>query len=262
MRLSDDMKHEKFAVIGAFLLLLCSACFAIPAGVQVSVSAPAGFGDGETVYFDYTLTSATGGRVSFVPIIACDGNPVAPLLEMNATLNASEPYIGRYSDFAVGELTKPGNCAASILVLDNGKPTEARASASFAINTLPVLETRFFTCADEKCANPKKVFVKGEKVYIHGTAKNGEPITIESKDANFGNGMAMASIEPGYHGISVSSRSPSYKNAPVEKVQYAVIPRHPRILLKNFNVKENDPASIKDTVAISTESMIDVKAVK
>jgi hypothetical protein len=237
-----DMEKTLFALLGGMLLLLCSVAFAIPSDLQVSVTAPAGFGDGEMVYFDYSILPPAGGRVSFMPSIVCEGNIVAPIREETVSLIAGEAHSARYSDFAVGERTKPGNCVGSVVVTENGEPTDIRASTTFTINTLPVLETRFMTCADEACEYPKKVFTQSQTVYIRGTTKSGEPISVQSGDAQFTDGRAIMSMgQPGYHSVSVISSNPAYKNTPAGKVQYAVIESHPRIRLKNFNVLEKPP---------------------
>ncbi len=244
----------------ALLAVLCSASFATAApDLHVGAAAPSSFGDGERIYFNYTIMPSENMEVTFMPSIVCDGNAVAPFKVITVNLSAGQEYTRMHTDFLVGDQIKPGNCVASIVVLDNGKPTENRASATFTINTLPVLETRFLTCADAECTHPKKIFMAGETVYINGAVKNGGPIAVESNDAAFSNGRAALPATLGYHRVLVVSSSPAYKNAPSEYVEYVVLEKHARIKLKNFAVKEKDPTAIKDTdpMAISTGNRIE-----
>lgn len=237
------MKPINFASAFAILLLASSPCFAVGLPT-VSVWAPASFTDGERIYFNYTLYSPWDMEMDFVPHITCENNPVAFLTNMSINLTAGVPYAATYSDFIVGNRTSPGTCTASVGAGDAWGG--ANASTTFTINTLPILQARFATCADKECRQPKKVFVQGETVFIRGTSNSSRPITASSPDAAFSGPMAPANAALGYHAVSATASSPNYKPGPAQNVEYAVISGHPRIKLKNFAVKGKYPATAKN----------------
>ncbi|MFH1174124.1 MAG: hypothetical protein V1725_03270 [archaeon] len=207
----------------AFLLLLPLAH-----ALSVTITTPELVSDGEHIRFSYTILNNATETMTIRPYIVCKDNPVGYIVEQNITVEANTTYSGTLVDYAVTNHIQPGPCTA-ILELPQYNLTTTH---SFLIDTQPVIRTQVMTCADSSCASPRKVFFPGETVYVSVSTPDGYDLDVQGLEVL--HGMAQLDATLGYYALPIESTSPYYKGVAHDKIEYAVIPQHPRIALKRF----------------------------
>ena len=134
------------------ILFTILALFLLPnlalAALDIKISAKDSFSIGETVSFDYTITSGTDQQITYTPHITCPSAPIAFLQEKTIQLEAGKPYRDTYTDIKVDDSLEPQTCTAQI---DITSPIQQTVSKEFKIATNPSFEFHIKTCQHQEC---------------------------------------------------------------------------------------------------------------
>jgi hypothetical protein len=131
------------------------------------------FFEGETIYFDYTISSSESQRVSFIPGFRCSKNiPIPSSQIIYEEIKKDQPIKSTFYGLTVSEDIEPQTCTAYVEILE---PFHQKAEKEFKIVTKPNFEIQIFFCIDSTCTAKSKVFVKGEKVYFNYNSNVPQP---------------------------------------------------------------------------------------
>lgn len=128
----------------------------------------AAFNEGDTVAFDYIITSSTAQNIIFTPHISCPAFPIRMLEQKRAKLQVGVPFRWTYHGSNVKSSTIQQECTASIEI---ESPTKAKKEAKLKINALPSLDLSLNACKDSACSKKQRTFVKGDNVYLKADSK-------------------------------------------------------------------------------------------
>lgn len=217
------------------ILFLILTLFLLPklasAALDIKISAKDSFSIGETVSFDYTITSGTDQQIVFTPHITCPSAPVAFLEEKTAQLQAGMPYRDTYTAIEVDDSIEPQTCTAYIRVTS---PVQQTASKEFKIATNPSFEFQLKTCQDQECSKPSKTFVLNENIYFDYQASVEKPtikaiLTLPDKTTReIGLPSLIKAEQVGTYEIEVTASKKGYKTI-TKKEQFAVLEEEPEV---------------------------------
>ncbi len=141
----------------------------VAAAINVEISPKkAEFKEGDTLSFDYTISSTTKQDIIFIPYIMCPASPVGFLEQKTASLNAGDTMRGNYRGAVIENNIEPQECTASIAILS---PEKKKVEKKLKIATKPSFELMIKTCEDGKCTKKKSSFVKGDTIYLSAISK-------------------------------------------------------------------------------------------
>jgi len=207
------MEKKKAIIYFIFSILFASLTTAIQIDIEVADS----FKTDEVVSFDYIMTSDMDKEVKFYPYVECPTAPLPLMEEKTIELTANVPYSDSYSSFTVSEHIEPQICTAYIGIMDS---VEERIEKQFNIATNPSFSLNIEL--------DKKVFVKGEDVFIAYTSevedpemtailtypnKKTEPITLPT---------SIKADQIGTYELDVTASKEGYKTM-TKKEQFGVI---------------------------------------
>lgn len=167
----------KKAIILIFAFLLMANIAFAAVNIQI-IPKKSIFGEGDTVAFDYIISSLISQNVMFMPHISCPAMPVAEIEVKRATLQAGRPWRGAYEGAEVGSDIDSQECTASIEIIN---PEPARKEAVLHVSTLPSFDFRLNSCADPSCSTQKRSFVKGNTVYLKGNSAATAQVTAPDR---------------------------------------------------------------------------------
>jgi len=231
---------EMFSIVIIAAILLSSSVFAINEnGLSITINVPQSFTESQMLSFEYTLGANAQIDVTYIPYIICPDNGMAYLLEKQASLMPGQQVILTYQDSAIGPSTNPGECTAGVRITSPEKYSGIEETATFTIDTKPPIKTTIMTCADPQCTMPKKIFLRGERVYAKAinTDDKEKTLSISSQDAQFNEetGTAALSTETtGSKKIRITATHQDYKGQAATEASYIVIDKYPEIRKKEF----------------------------
>lgn len=157
--------------IFAFLLMANIAFAAI--NIQVTPKKTL-FGQGDSIAFDYTITSSASQNIVFMPHISCPAMPIAIIEEKRAVLQAGNLWRGTYEGAEVSHDINSQECTASIEIIS---PEAAKKEVKLQIKTSPSFDFNLLSCTDSACSTQKRTFVKGSTVYLKGNSATTAQVT-------------------------------------------------------------------------------------
>jgi hypothetical protein len=127
----------------------------VSAEIKIEINAKELFSLGESVHFNYTLTSSNFTEVTFIPYIYCPNAPMAVVNEEQILLHPNIAHKGNYNYIPIVNEIEPQTCTAYIQILS---PIQKRFEKNFSIVTSPSFE--FDVLLD------KKIYVKNDMINI------------------------------------------------------------------------------------------------
>ncbi len=158
------MKSNKFFVL--FLVLSFLACLqGTYAIIDIDIYMEPEFNAGDIIQFNYTIDSDFAQTINYIEIVDCPTAPHAMLNPKSAFVNLGVNVHGKYNYLRVTEDIYPQECIASVVVLE---PVKKSVSKPFTIVTTSPFD--FDIVLD------KKIFVRGEEIYIDYISGVDDPV--------------------------------------------------------------------------------------
>ncbi|MEM0465580.1 MAG: hypothetical protein QXW97_02665 [Candidatus Pacearchaeota archaeon] len=151
---------KKFILILFVIIFSVSNVYSL---ITVRIDVKPSFNVGETVKFDYIISSDKNQEISYIARIKCPGLFERMLLPENVGISKDVPLSRTYEGFNVTKEIKPQQCIA---IVEIQKPINLIRQEVFEIVNEPLINFRLKMCNDEKCNKESKVFIQGEKVYF------------------------------------------------------------------------------------------------
>jgi hypothetical protein len=151
---------KKFLLSFLIIVLLASIS---SAAVDMQILVKKDFKAGETVTFDYILTSDRNEEISFTPAIKCINGYEQILTIKTVNLKQNEMFRETFEGFEVTESMDSMQCVASVKIV---KPYTQVKEEIFKISTMEQIDLSINLCRDEDCLEKSNVFTKGERIYI------------------------------------------------------------------------------------------------
>ncbi len=224
----------KMALVLAAAIFLIQGIFALSINIDVTPS----FSAGDSVSFNYTITSGLSENVSYIASVSCPTAPAALINVENATLQQNVPFTKTY--VYISDLTNqvgPQKCTARVGILS---PEKVSASKSFNIATLPQLNLTVNVCKDSFCSDPARVFVSGDKVYFDYSSLQGASVSA-SLGMPDGSSRAVDLSSPlevsqtGTYTLDVNASAQGY-DSNEKQIQFGVISQAPQIGYSSLSV--------------------------
>ena len=156
------MKKIKLMLVVLIIILNSNICLA-DLEIFVSIDVNNKFNIGETIRFDYSITSNEDINITYYPYVDCPLLPHKFIVKNNFSLKSNEVHIGEYFDIEITDEYEQQSCEAKIYIT---QPTESEFSKGFNVITNPSFVFNLKTCKDYFCQSETKVFVKGENIYL------------------------------------------------------------------------------------------------
>ncbi len=223
------MRKRSWLFFVLMLMILVNFSPLVSAQPIINIQIKDFFITGDTLYFNYTVTSETGGEITFVPHIICPNAPVSSLEQKTITIQPGEIYSDVYYDFTVTEEIEPQTCTAYVQVLE---PFQYRVEKEFRIETRPSFEFEIFVCKDQACSEKTKVFLQNETIYLDYSSGVENPeidatlIYPSGREEQITLPTSIKLDEVGTYTLTVTASKEGYKNV-TKTVQFAVIEKEP-----------------------------------
>ncbi|MGV8171370.1 MAG: hypothetical protein ACP5OA_01620 [Candidatus Woesearchaeota archaeon] len=212
------MKRDKIYILLASIiifLLLCS--IHAYATIDVRVDVEPEFFSGDTISFNYMITSDVDKNITYVVRVDCPDAPAEMLNIKKATLREGVPLIEEHKYLKVTDSVEPQECSAYLAILES---FESVTSKNFTINTTSSFDFNIIL--------NKKVFVKGEDIIIAYSSKVENPsvtavLTYPDKSRkNIKLPYSLAADGVGTYNLKVSASKAGYKTVSLNE-QFGVI---------------------------------------
>jgi len=208
---------NKILTFGFFVLLLILFSSSVFAEVEIKMNIQESFGLGETVSFDYTLTSDKSEKIQYLASANCPNVPM-PLLDLREVDLVKEvPLKESYTFLDINENIEPQKCNASVTIIS---PYNNSITKEFLISTVPSFIFNVLI--------NKKSFIKGEEINF-SYQSNIDSLLIKAvltypderkKEIKFPGEVKAEQI--GSYSLEISASKEGYKTA-TEKVIFGVI---------------------------------------
>ncbi len=231
----NKMKTKNM-LTGIFIFLVITQIALISAVPSINIDMKDSFGVGETVSFNFSITSGIAESITYFSMVDCPSARL-PLVELK---NGTTPITETYIPFTIEESTEPQECKAVVVAVEY----EIKEEKSFNIVANPSFDFQTLTCEDLSCANQKKVFVLGETIYLDYQSEVENPTIIASLTYPDGTKSAIAlptSIKAeqiGTYELEVVASKQDYKTM-TEKIQFGAIEKEPQINYINIQALKN-----------------------
>lgn len=168
------MKRRIFFILIAVVLIAVPIAISVHINDQVRADASISidmvmedsFTLGDTILFDYSVTSDIAVDISLSCSIYCPIAPVPTIYQAEVYLDAGVPYTGTYGSMVVDESFDPQSCTARVTAVNKETNTVYIEERDFAIDVNPGIDIQISTCRDPACTEESKVFVKDETIHI------------------------------------------------------------------------------------------------
>lgn len=211
-----------YCIYAYFLLVLPSLALA---SINMSLDIKDSFDLGETISFNYTISSDKVTDITFIPYVQCPVAPNAMLSQQTIQIYSNKPYYGNYQGIQIMDFIQSQRCTAYIKVLS---PIQQEVNKSFMILTSPSFSFNLEICKTQDCSEKSSVFTKSENVYLDYTANIESPVVkaiLTYPDKTTKELELPTSIKPGQIGtynLEVIASKEGYKNVTL-KEQFGVI---------------------------------------
>ncbi|MBU0506851.1 hypothetical protein KJ708_12750 [bacterium] len=228
----------KKIIIFLISILLVSQVCALSAEIIVKSE----FYLGETMTFDYTLSSEKNQKIVYSAFIECSKDIPIPLLdikqkELIAGSMVKESYIG----ITVEDLFEPQVCKANLEIFS---PVKQTFTKEFLIITQPKTKIRLLSCKTPSCSQKSKTFILRENIYLDYSSSIkdlSQTATLTYPDETTRSLTLPTSIkatQTGTYTLEVTASKESYKTT-TQTTEFAVIS-------KNANIQEADLQAQKE----------------
>lgn len=131
---------------------------------QVDISVKSNFYSGDQIHFSYRFVSTQDETLKYFASVSCPDSKQALLEEKTAQLKSNISFFGNYSFGKVDDSFVDASCKASITILE---PYLITQSEEFSIKVnLSSFSVKIKICGDSSCQTPKKIFIRGEDIYL------------------------------------------------------------------------------------------------
>lgn len=166
--MTDKSSHSKAFLILAVLIFSFSCLNPVTgAALNIDLNAEDEFSPGETVSFNYTISSDAERTITYKAEIECDmpiPQPTLKTVDIGPENSVKSELIGSQ----VTENTRNQVCSAQVSILS---PAKIEQEEEFRIRTKPGFEFKLRVCEDASCANETKIIYKNRKTYLDYTSK-------------------------------------------------------------------------------------------
>ncbi len=185
--------------------------------IMLEINIRDSFSLGETISYDYTITSDETTEATIMPYVECPTAPVPPIAEETISLTENVPYENAYVDTVVDDLFEPQTCMAYVEILN---PIQKRVEKNFSIKTNPSFDFRIKL--------NKKIFIKNEEINIDYTSSVENPSITAT--LTYPNGKqeqvtlptSLKASKIGTYEIEITASKQGYKTI-TKKEQFGVI---------------------------------------
>lgn len=202
------------------------------ANVNIKIDVKPSFSLGETLKFDYTFTSDSDEKISFVPKITCIKGYENFLEIKTLDLKKDVPVKESYEGIEVTKDAEPQQCIASINIKDPFIKTKQEV---FEIDTSPTILLDIKLCKDSLCKEKSKSFIRYSNVYLGYDSDIENPdisaklIYPDKTSKQISLPSSIKVFQTGIYEIEVSASKENYKTV-VKKEQFGVIVKEAKIM--------------------------------
>lgn len=241
-------------VLAMIIMTIIIALPAASATVTVDITISPSFTLGETLSFNYTITSTAAQRIVYTARVVCPKGPVPVSQKKRINLIPNQSFKGTYSDIAVDKSIEPQICTAYVEILS---PKPLKEEKTFEILTNPKFKLDLLTCKDSGCLDKAKVFRLNENIYLNYQSEVENPsitatlVSPNKKVQSVNLPTSITATQAGTYILKVTATKTGYKTIE-NTVQFAVIKKSPRIRLAEFEPKEKE-RTMKESLSILRE---------
>ncbi|MCX6802476.1 MAG: hypothetical protein NT067_05205 [Candidatus Diapherotrites archaeon] len=223
------MNKQKITALACLFFLCLGTAFAQETAVEIKIKSE--FGLGDTVSFDYNITSDTSQEMTFAAFINCPTAPLPPLWQQTATIGPSSPHSGHAEFLSVDESIEPQTCTAYVQIFS---PITLKQEKEFKIEAKPGIEIEIKACKEEACRETSTVFNKGQIIVltyasaIEGLAVNA---TLEFPDKTTKEitlPYSFTAEQTGTYNLAATASNEGYRSSE-QTIQFGVIEKEPEI---------------------------------
>ena len=150
-------------ILGMMIFELCTIVYAFPI---VSIDVKETFTSGETVFFNYSISSSIMQEVYFKTSLKCDNAPIPEFESKTVRVSEENVFHGSMQGFRVDPQIESQQCSAEI---EEIFPEHKLIQRNFSIITdisMSPIEFDVRICGDERCRKMSKVYTKNERIYF------------------------------------------------------------------------------------------------
>ncbi|MEM0360710.1 MAG: hypothetical protein QXK06_05230 [Candidatus Diapherotrites archaeon] len=228
------MNRQKTAVLLLFFSFFLLSFNALALDVKINVKNS--FASGETVFFEYSITTDKSIEIAFVPQIECEAMPLPTTPQKNIRLEAGKTFSGRLNGALADEALYRQDCNAKIKILS---PTTATFQKKFTVIPPKAIDLELKTCKSQECLEQEKTFISGTTVFLSFSSSAEKPAidaNLEFPDGTIKKislpySFNAASI--GTYSLTVKAFAPEFKEE-TKTTSFAVLEKEPEIIEEKY----------------------------
>jgi len=155
------------------LLLIMMVSFLLTPAVnalQADIDVKDAFKINQTIRFNYTISSQEEQTVTYLPYVQCPDIPKTFYTTKRVEVDINTSYRGTYDFLKVENRFKPQTCTALLLIR---QPEQLTVKENLSITVKPHLDLHLSLCKDQTCQDERKVFARGEQIWIKAETEAG-----------------------------------------------------------------------------------------